>query len=511
MMSDKVALLILDGWGIGQVVSADAIAQAKTPFIDNLILNYPTSTLVTHGMDVGLPEGQMGNSEVGHLNIGAGRVVYQQLARINKAVQDGELAHNETLIYEVDRAISEGRTIHLFGLLSDGGVHSHINHLKALVMILEDRGAKDVMLHAFMDGRDTAPTGGQEYLHDLQRYLVGKHTRIASIVGRYYAMDRDQRWERIKVAYDLLVHGIGVLSDDLEKSILESYELGITDEFILPISKRGSDGKPLGTMKDGDLLICFNFRTDRPREISKVLTQADMPGYQMYKLTVPYLTMTRYDDSFTNVKVLFENDDLINTMGEIVSRAQKTQLRIAETEKYPHVTFFFSGGREQPFDNEDRIMIPSPKVPTYDLMPEMSAYQLTKALIDHVNEKMPDFVCLNFANTDMVGHTGVFTAAMRAAESVDDCMSKIVPMLLSHNYQIIVIADHGNADYMINEDGSPNTAHTKNPVPCVYISSQPGMVKITNGTLADIAPTLLHLMGIETPTEMTGQVLIQKQ
>jgi 2,3-bisphosphoglycerate-independent phosphoglycerate mutase len=510
-MSEKAALLILDGWGLGQVPSADAIAQANTPFVDQLLTEYPNSTLVTHGMDVGLPEGQMGNSEVGHLNIGAGRIVYQQLARINKAIQDGELAKNRTLITAVNEAIAKGRTIHLFGLISEGGVHSHIDHLKSLIIILEDRGARNILVHAFMDGRDTAPTGGQEYLHDLERFLKGRHSRIASVVGRYYAMDRDQRWERIKVAYDLLVHGTGTLSDDLEKSINESYKAGVTDEFILPIARKGPDGKALGTMKDDDLLICFNFRTDRPREISKVLTQSDMPEYQMYKLNVPYLTMTRYDDTFTRVDVLFEKDDLVSTIGEVISHAGKSQLRIAETEKYPHVTFFFSGGREKPFTGEDRILVASPKVATYDLQPEMSAYQVTEEVIGHIRKKVPDFVCLNFANTDMVGHTGVFEAAMKAADVVDDCLSKLVPELLNHGYHIMVIADHGNADYMINEDGTPNTAHTKNPVPCIYVSHQAGSMKINNGRLADIAPTLLNLMGLTIPQEMTGTILLDKK
>lgn len=509
-MASKAALLILDGWGLGPEASADAIFQADTPFVDQLMKDYPNSTLTTYGMDVGLPEGQMGNSEVGHLNIGAGRIVYQQLARINKAVSDGELARKEILINAVKSAIAQEKNIHVFGLLSDGGVHSHISHLKALILIMEDLGARNIFVHAFMDGRDTAPRGGKEYLEDLERFLVDRPTRVASVIGRYYAMDRDKRWERIKKAYDLLVHGTGEHSKDLVKSIAKSYKEGVTDEFILPLVKVDDSNEPIAKMKDGDLLVCFNFRTDRPREISEVLTQEDMPAYDMKKLEVDYLTMTRYDDTFKNVKVLFENEDLINTMGEIVAKSGKTQLRIAETEKYPHVTFFFSGGREVPFEGEDRLLVASPKVATYDLQPEMSAYEVTDKVIDRVEEKVPDFVCLNFANADMVGHTGVFEAGMKAAEAVDSCMSRLVPVLLKHDYEIIVIADHGNADYMINSDGSPNTAHTKNPVPCIYISNHRQGSKIKAGKLADIAPTLLSLMHLEIPTEMTGENLISK-
>lgn len=508
-MTGKAALLILDGWGFGQSASADAILQADTPFVDQLIREYPNSTLVTHGMDVGLPDGQMGNSEVGHLNIGAGRIVYQQFARINKAIEDGELAKNEVLVNEAKKAIDSGKTIHLFGLLSDGGVHSHINHLKALILILEDLGAKDIFVHAFMDGRDTAPTGGKGYMEDLERFLVDRPTKVASVIGRYYAMDRDKRWERIKKAYDLLVHGEGNHSKDLVKSIAQSYKDEVTDEFILPIVRVNKQDQAIAKMKDGDLLICFNFRTDRPREISTVLTQENMPEYDMKKLAVDYVTMTRYDETFTGIKVLFENDELVNTMGEVVANAGKSQVRIAETEKYPHVTFFFSGGREIPFEGEERILVASPKVATYDMQPEMSAYEVTDKVIKHVQDKVPDFICLNFANADMVGHTGDFKAAMKAAEAVDSCMSKLVPVLLEHDYKIIVIADHGNADFMINPDGSPNTAHTKNPVPCILVSNDYRNVRLKKGKLADIAPTLLSLMQIQIPKQMTGDNLIQ--
>ena len=507
-MANKTALLILDGWGLGQVPAADAIAQADTPFVDTLLATHPNSTLVTYGMEVGLPDGQMGNSEVGHLNIGAGRIVYQQFARINKAIQDGELAANKVLKDAVQEAISTKRPIHLFGLLSDGGVHSHITHLKALIVILEDLGAQSVFVHAFMDGRDTAPTGGLGYLKDMQDFLLSRKTKIASVVGRYYAMDRDQRWERIKKAYDMLVKAEGEHSTDLVKSLQESYKNGLTDEFILPLIKVDENDDAIAVMKDHDLLICFNFRTDRPREISKVLTQADMHEFNMHKLNVKYLTMTRYDESFENVDVLFEQEDLTNTLGEIVSNNGKTQLRIAETEKYPHVTFFFSGGREDVFSGEDRILIPSPKVATYDLQPEMSAFELTDAVIPFIQDKEPDFICLNYANADMVGHTGVFHAGKKAAEAVDRCVSRLVPVLLQNEYHIIIIADHGNADFMINPDGSPNTAHTKTPVPCIYVSRNSSSYNVSHGKLADIAPTILALMGLKKPDEMTGINLI---
>ena len=510
-MANKAALLILDGWGLGQVPSADAIAQARTPHVDELIVHHPHSTLVTHGMEVGLPDGQMGNSEVGHLNIGAGRIVYQQFARINKAIKDGDLANNPVLLKAAREAIKEDRPIHLFGLLSDGGVHSHILHLTALVDILEGLGAKKIYIHAFMDGRDTAPTGGLDYIKNLQDFLTSRNAKIATIIGRYYAMDRDRRWERIKVAYDMLVHAKGKRSTDLLQSLQESYDEGKTDEFILPIIKVDAQDNAIATMSDDDLLICFNFRTDRPREISHVLTQADMPEHHMQKLNVKYLTMTRYDESFKNIDVLFEQEDLSNTLGEVISNEGKTQLRIAETEKYPHVTFFFSGGREDVFMGEERILIPSPKVATYDLQPEMSAYKLTDSVIPFVQDNQPDFICLNYANTDMVGHTGDFNAGKKAAEAVDACVGRLIPVLLDQDYHIMIIADHGNADFMINADGSANTAHTKNPVPCIYVSSNSSTSQISDGKLADIAPTLLKLMHIEVPKEMTGSNLIKQK
>lgn len=502
----KAALLILDGWGLGPNSSSDAIAQASTPYVDGLLKQYPNSTLVTYGMQVGLPEGQMGNSEVGHLNIGAGRIVYQQFARINKAIETGELAKNATLVSSVKDAIEKDRTIHLFGLLSDGGVHSHISHLKAMVDIIENLGAKKVFIHAFLDGRDTAPTGGTSYLKDLEDHLKGKSTRLASVIGRYYAMDRDKRWERVKLAYDLLVHAKGTLTSDVVQSVQQSYDEGTTDEFVQPLVIDNGSGGPIATMQDGDLAICFNFRTDRPREISEVLTQNDMPEFDMKKLDLEYVTMTRYDETFKNIKVLFDNVDLTNTLGEVLSAHNKTQVRIAETEKYPHVTFFFSGGREEEFAGESRIMCPSPKVATYDLQPEMSAREITDAIAKEVKSNAPDFICLNYANTDMVGHTGDFEAGKKAAETVDTCLSELVPLLLQQQYEIIIIADHGNADYMINDDGSANTAHTKNPVPFIYVGSS--QEKVRDGKLADIAPTLLTLMGVEIPEEMDGEILI---
>ncbi|NND07527.1 MAG: 2,3-bisphosphoglycerate-independent phosphoglycerate mutase [Saprospiraceae bacterium] len=504
----KAALLILDGWGLGPKANADAIAQAETPFVDQLMKEYPHSTLVTHGQLVGLPDGQMGNSEVGHINIGAGRIVYQQFARINKAIEDGDLHRNPVLAIAVNRCLEHGKKIHLFGLVSDGGVHSHIDHLKALVDIVEDQGAQKVFIHAFLDGRDTDPNGGAEYLKDLLNFLDGKQTRLASVIGRYYAMDRDDRWERIKLAYDLMVHGKGELAEDLEFAVRQSYKSGTTDEFVKPLAQKKSDGSAIAIIEPGDLAICFNFRTDRPREISKVLTQEEMPEYEMHPVDIHYLTMTRYDETFQNIEVLFEKEDLVNTMGQVVAEAGRTQVRIAETEKYPHVTFFFSGGREEPFESEKRIMLPSPKVATYDLEPAMSAHQITDSIIDEINSNAPDFICLNYANTDMVGHTGVFSAAMEAAITVDHCLSRLVPVLLKNAYEILVIADHGNADYMINEDGSVNTAHTKNPVPCIWVGAGARDGNLNDGKLADLAPTLLTLMEIPIPKEMNGALLI---
>lgn len=507
-MADRVLLVIMDGWGIGQKPEADAIAQADTPFVDSLYVKYPHSELVTFGEEVGLPEGQMGNSEVGHLNIGAGRIVYQELARINKAIREKELHQNQTLLDALHFARDQGKPVHLMGLVSDGGVHSHIEHLKALCSICEAEGVPNTFIHAFLDGRDTDPRGGIAYLQDLNMHIAGKPVHLATIVGRYFAMDRDKRWERVKLAYDLMVRGTGERSQDPVATLHERYAAGETDEFIKPIVCTNPDGSPIATIQPGDVLICFNFRTDRPREISEVLTQKDLPDFGMKALPLRYVTMTRYDDTYKNVEVLFTKDDLSNTLGEVLSKAGKTQVRIAETEKYPHVTFFFSGGREDPFSGERRIMIPSPKVATYDLQPEMSAFELLAAIVEDIRLNQPDFICLNFANTDMVGHTGDFKAAMRAAEVVDHCVEKLVTTALEYNYDCIIIADHGNSDYMINEDGSPNTAHTKNPVPCFYVSNRASRSTLRNGKLADIAPTILYLLGIPAPKEMDGAVLV---
>jgi 2,3-bisphosphoglycerate-independent phosphoglycerate mutase len=511
MSNSRVLLAILDGWGIGQDASSDAISQANTPFMDHLLANYPHNELITYGEEVGLPEGQMGNSEVGHLNIGAGRVVYQELARINKEVREGTLAQNATLLEAIEYAVSNKKPFHLMGLVSDGGVHSHINHLKALVDILENAGVADIFIHAFTDGRDCDPKSGLGFIANLSDFLKGKRAKLASVIGRYFAMDRDKRWERVKLAYDLLVSGKGTKSNDLVASISESYQAGETDEFIKPLFAANPDGSPTATIQDGDVVLCFNFRTDRPREITQVLTQQDFSEFGMTKRNLYYVTMTQYDESYQGVFVLFQNDNLNNTLGEIVSRAGKSQIRIAETEKYPHVTFFFSGGRESVFPGEERLMVPSPKVPTYDSEPEMSAKGITELITEAIRNKKPDFVCLNYANADMVGHTGDFQAAIKAVETVDTCLSDLVKTALENNYHIVVIADHGNSDYMINPDGTPNTAHTMNPVPIIYVAENASESKVSHGKLGDIAPTILHLLEIDLPVEMTGNNLISKK
>lgn len=507
----RAFLIIMDGWGLGQVPAADAIARADTPFIDGLMAKYPHATLVTFGEDVGLPEGQMGNSEVGHLNIGAGRIVYQELARINKAIRERELHSNPALLATMAYARDNNKPLHLMGLVSDGGVHSHLRHLLALLDIAQEQGLKQVYVHAFTDGRDCDPKSGLGFLRELTDHLNnGEKGHLASVVGRYYAMDRDKRWERVKLAYDLLVKGEGEATTNPLATVEARYAVGETDEFLKPIVVTDGAGHPLATIQDGDALLCFNFRTDRPREISLVLTQQDYPDFGMKHLQVHYLTMTSYDETYKNVQIIFQNDNLQNTLGEVLANAGKTQVRIAETEKYPHVTFFFSGGREAVFPGEERLMIPSPKVATYDLQPEMSAVGITDAIMEYIQDHQPDFICLNYANADMVGHTGVFNAAMKAVETVDACMRRLVTLALEHHYEIIIIADHGNSDYMINEDGSPNTAHTKNPVPVIYVSEQAAGATVHDGKLADIAPTLLHLMGMTPPVEMTGEVLVRK-
>ena len=504
---DRIALLILDGWGLGPNPKVSAIAQANTPFMDHLMTQYPSTTLITYGEEVGLPEGQMGNSEVGHINIGAGRIVYQELARINKAIREGSFQQNSVLLQAIQTAKTSGKKLHLIGLLSDGGVHSHINHLKALCDMAETAGLNQVFIHAFMDGRDTDPKGGERYLTDLQAHIQGKSAKIASIIGRYYAMDRDKRWERIKKAYDLMISGIGKGFQDPVQAIKEAYTAGLTDEFIEPLIAVDDRGNPLACISENDIVICYNFRTDRCREITEVLTQKEHPEDGMHTLPLHYLTMTRYDEAFKNIAVAYEKDDLKDTLGETLSKAGKTQVRIAETEKYPHVTFFFNGGREEPFNGEKRIIVPSPKVATYDLQPEMSAGIVTEKILAELESSPPNFLCLNYANADMVGHTGVFAAAVKAAEMVDSCVEKLATKLLQLNYGIIIIADHGNSDFMVNDDGSPNTAHTMNPVPCIFVANNTDGIRLTPGKLADIAPTILQMMGIEIPKIMDGEIL----
>jgi len=506
-MSKKVALLILDGWGIGTIPEISAIANAKTPFMDMLWQTYPHSKLEASGLAVGLPEGQMGNSEVGHVNIGAGRVVYQDLVRINKAVAEHTLEQNTALIEALQYAKENNKPLHLLGLLSDGGVHSHIEHLKALCSIAKNAGVQQIFVHAFTDGRDTAPDGGVPYLQDLTAHLA-KHEagKVASVIGRYYAMDRDKHWERVKLAYDLLVKGEGTPTQNPIEALQNAYKQGITDEFIQPIVCTDSVGKPIATIQEGDVVLFFNFRNDRGRQLTQVLTQQDLPDFSMQKLALHYLTMTIYDESFKNVSVMFEKDNLLATLGETISKAGKKQIRIAETEKYPHVTFFFSGGREKPFEGESRLLWPSPKVATYDLQPEMSAYAIRDIIVPELQKQSADFICLNFANADMVGHTGIFEAAIKACETVDTCLQAVVTTALEQDYVCIVVADHGNSDIMRNEDGSPHTAHTTNLVPCILVHNtyHPTM---KNGKLGDLAPTILTLMGIEIPTEMTGDIL----
>ncbi|MCA4897924.1 MAG: 2,3-bisphosphoglycerate-independent phosphoglycerate mutase [Bacteroidota bacterium] len=508
-MSKKVLLMILDGWGIAKNLKVSAIDQAKTPYINSLYQKYPHSKLEASGLAVGLPAGQMGNSEVGHMNIGAGRVVYQDLVRVNKAIEEKELDQNQVLLSAIQYAKANNKSFHLIGLVSDGGVHSHLEHLKGLITILNNHQLQNVFVHAFTDGRDTDPKGGLGYLTDLQKHMQHSTGQLASIVGRYYAMDRDKRWERVKLAYDLLVKGVGENSTNLLASIQKSYDAGVTDEFIKPIAAT-TNGKALSVIQEGDVVLCFNFRTDRGREITQVLTQQDFPDHGMKKLNLHYVTLTNYDDTFKNVNVIFDKDNLTNTLGEIVSKAGKKQIRIAETEKYPHVTFFFSGGREEMFAGESRIMCPSPKVATYDLQPEMSARDIRDKIIPEFEKKEADFICLNFANPDMVGHTGVFTAAVKACETVDQCNEAVTEAARKNGYVTIIIADHGNADIMINEDGTPNTAHTTNLVPCILVDDSKTFTKISDGKLGDLAPTILTLMGVAIPKEMTGKVLVEK-
>jgi 2,3-bisphosphoglycerate-independent phosphoglycerate mutase len=508
-MDKKVILIIMDGWGLGKVPAADAIQQANVPFVGSLYTRYPHTTLLTCGEAVGLPEGQMGNSEVGHLNIGAGRVVYQELQRIHVAIRDGSFFSNPVLLDTLSTAKSNNKSLHLIGLLGDGGVHAHTDHLKAICDLCKKQQMSRVYLHLFTDGRDTDPKSGKAFIADLEAYLQHSAGEIASISGRYYAMDRDKRWERIQLAYDCLVKGEGIRATDAVTAIENAYNSGTTDEFILPTVIVGNSGAPKAIIQEGDAVICFNFRTDRCREITSVLTQKDFPEYGMKKLALTYTTMTQYDQTFQQVNVIFENDNLNNTLGEILSVNGRKQIRIAETEKYPHVTFFFNGGREDPFPGESRIMVASPKVATYDLQPEMSALEITDRLIPEIENRSADFICLNYANADMVGHTGVFSAAIRAVETVDACVKRVVTAALEQDYTLLVTADHGNADYMINEDGSPNTAHTLNPVPLIFVDKN-YRGQLQPGKLGDLAPTILRWMQLPVPPEMAGNCLISQ-
>ncbi|MDB9754751.1 2,3-bisphosphoglycerate-independent phosphoglycerate mutase [Winogradskyella sp.] len=505
-MNKKVILMILDGWGTSPDPKVSAIDQAKTPFINALYKNYPNASLRTDGLHVGLPEGQMGNSEVGHMNLGAGRIVYQDLVKINLAVQNKTLQEEHVLKNAFEYAKTNAKKVHLLGLVSDGGVHSHTKHLFGLLEAAKDYGLTDVFVHAFTDGRDVDPKSGYGFISDLQNHLDNTTGKLATVTGRYYAMDRDKRWERVKLAYDALVNGEGTKTTNALQSIKDNYDAGITDEFIKPLIITDSNNNPTATIKDDDVVIFFNFRTDRGRQLTEVLSQKDFHEFNMHKLNLHYVTMTNYDDNYKGINVVFNKDNLKETLGEVLEKHHKTQIRIAETEKYPHVTFFFSGGRERPFKGEKRILRNSPKVATYDLKPEMCAYELRDALIPELEKGETDFVCLNFANGDMVGHTGVMQAAIKACEVVDECVNDVVNSALAHNYTTLLIADHGNCETMINPDGSTNTAHTTNPVPVILIDKDIKTIK--DGVLGDIAPTILKLIGVPQPKAMTRHSLV---
>ena len=502
-MTNHLGLIILDGWGIGDGSPSDAIAQAHTPYMDSLLAHYPNATLLTSGENVGLPNGQMGNSEVGHLNIGAGRIVYQELTRINKSIRDGDFFTNPVLLDAMKQA--KQNKLHLIGLVSEGGVHSSQEHLHALCDLAQQQGVEHVFIHAFTDGRDCDPKSGLGFIQQLENKLKTSVGKIASVIGRYYAMDRDNRWDRVKKAYDLLVHGIGEKSSSAVDSIKAQYAKNSTDEFLEP-TVIVEKGEPIAKIEAGDVVLCFNFRTDRPREISQALTQRDFPEFNMKKLSLGYYTMTSYDASFQGVKVVFEKDNLRQTLGEVLSGFGKTQVRIAETEKYPHVTYFFNGGREKEFPGESRILVNSPKVSTYDLLPEMSAYEVRDQIIHKMKEDQPNFICLNFANPDMVGHTGVYSAIIKAVETVDACLKEVVECGKHLGYEFIILADHGNADYALNPDGTPNTAHSLNPVPVVLVTGD--NIQLKSGILADVAPTILSRFGLQKPSEMTGNLLV---
>ncbi|MDT0559331.1 2,3-bisphosphoglycerate-independent phosphoglycerate mutase [Ichthyenterobacterium sp. W332] len=505
-MDKKVILMILDGWGKSPDPKVSAVDNAKTPFIDSLYKDYPSASLRTDGLHVGLPEGQMGNSEVGHMNLGAGRIVYQDLVKINLAVESNSLEKEKVLLDAFNYAKTNNKAVHFLGLVSDGGVHSHINHLFGLLDAAYNFGLNNLFVHAFTDGRDVDPKSGYGFISDLEDKLKTVNGKLATVTGRYYAMDRDQRWERIKLAYDALVNSKGEYSKNILKSIKNTYENDITDEFIKPIIKVDDSNDPITKIKEDDVIIFFNFRTDRGRQLTQALSQQDFHEQNMHKLNLHYVTMTNYDDTFSNINVVFNKDNLKDTLGEVLSKHGKTQIRIAETEKYPHVTFFFSGGKEEPFEGETRILRNSPKVATYDLKPEMSAYELRDALIPELEKEEVDFICLNFANGDMVGHTGVMAAAIKACETVDECVKDVVTKALNHGYTTLLIADHGNCETMLNPDGSPHTAHTTNPVPIIAIDKN--ISSIQSGILGDLAPTILKLIGVPQPEAMTQKSLI---
>ncbi|MFC4635946.1 2,3-bisphosphoglycerate-independent phosphoglycerate mutase [Dokdonia ponticola] len=504
-MNKKTILMILDGWGMAPDKKVSAVDHAKTPFIDSLYATYPHAQLLTHGENVGLPDGQMGNSEVGHMNLGAGRIIYQDFAKINRALKNNTLKDEKALTDAFTYAKENNKPIHFMGLLSDGGVHSHINHLKGLIKAANAAGVPQSYIHAFTDGRDVDPKSGKAFVEDISAFAKAHNTQLASVIGRYYAMDRDQRWERVQMAYDLIVHGKGTLTEHPAQNIQASYDTDVTDEFLQPLVCT-KNGNPIATLKEGDVVIFFNFRTDRGRELTEMLSQKDFPEQHTKKLDLYYVTMTNYDDTFTGMHIVYDKDNLTDTLGETLAKAGKKQIRIAETEKYPHVTFFFNGGRETPFEGESRLLCPSPKVATYDLQPEMSAYDIRDKIIPEIKKGDVDFVCLNFANPDMVGHTGVMEAAIKACETVDSCTKEIVTAALEKDYTVLIIADHGNAETMINPDGTPNTAHTTNPVPLILVDKD--IKTIRDGILADVAPTILKLIGVPQPVIMDRTPLI---
>ena len=510
-MSKKVLLMILDGWGIASDKEGSAPDQAHTPFIDSCYEKYPNCRIKANGVAVGLPEGQMGNSEVGHIHIGAGRVVYQELVKINMAIEDRTLHNHEVLLESLKKAKENNRQVHFMGLLSDGGIHSHINHLKALCDIAAKKGINNLFIHAFTDGRDTDPRSGTAFIKELQEHLDKTNGKIATVTGRYYAMDRDNQWDRIKVAYDALVEGKGTKTNDIIRTLKAKYEKDETDEFIKPIiNTKDNPDEPLSTLQENDMVVFFNFRTDRGRQLTQALTQKNMADEGMHTIKLDYLTMTNYDDGFEGIKVIFKKDNLENTLGEVISNAGKKQIRISETQKYPHVTYFLSGGREEKFEGEERIMVKSSDISTYDKKPEMSAHEVKDEIIPKLREKETDFICLNFANLDMVGHTGVFEAAKKASEVVDECAKEVAEAAIENDYTVMITADHGNSEFMKNEDGSPNTAHTTNPVP-LFLLNGPENIQLNNGKLTDLAPTILKLMDIEPPEEMSGEVLFENK